>query len=103
MAKKYLDKGKIEDIWPMAKKEIEKGLENAKKMLAAGEKYLKDLSEKGIEKTKKTSFALKREKLYYDLGKTVASTSPEKYTSNKKISKLAKEIKKLDKEIKKIK
>jgi len=101
MAKKDPLKEKIENIWPMAQKEIEKGIENAKKMIAAGEKYLKELSEKGIEKTKKTSFALKREKLYYDLGKAVASTSPDKYKTNKKITKLTKEIKKIDKEIKK--
>lgn len=103
MKKKDPVKNTVENIWPLAKKEIEKGVKNAKKMLAAGEKYLRELSEKGMEKTKKTSLSLKKEKLYYDLGKAVATASSANLSQNKKASKLIAEIKTLNRQIKKIK
>ncbi len=92
-----------EKIWPMTKQELEKGIDNAKKMMVKGEKYLKSVSEKSINQTKKLSLSLRKEKLYYDLGKTVASMAATKFKSSKKISSLRKQIKDLDKEIKKIK
>lgn len=90
-------------IWPKTKKELEKMAENAKKMLAKGEEHLRDWSEKGIEKTKKLSLSLKREQMYYALGKLSATTPMTQWRANKKISAAVKEIKGLDKQIKKIK
>ncbi len=93
----------VDKIWPKTKKELEKMAENAKKMLAVGEEHLKDWSEKGIEKTKKLSLSLKREQMYYMLGKLSATTPMTKWRTTKKISSVVKEIKELDKQIKKIK
>ena len=93
----------VDRLWPKTKEEIEKGMISAKKILAKGEKQLKELSEKGASKTKKLSLVLKREKLYFDLGKKIATTSTNKWTTNKRINALMKEIKSLDRQMKKIK
>ncbi len=92
----------VDKVWPKTKKELEKAIESAKKYLVKGEGYLKDVSEKGIEQTKKMSLSLKREKLYRDLGKVAADTAMTKWKTTKKITALVKEIKELNKQIKKI-
>ncbi len=89
--------------WPNAKKELEKGIDNAKKMLSSGEKQIKQFSEKSAARTRKISLQVKKERLIYDLGKIVAATAKNKWSSSKKILNLKKEIKDLEKEIKKIK
>ena len=103
MAKKDIVKETIDNVWPKTKKELEKALKNTRSMLVKGEKYLKTMSDKGIEKTKKLSLTLRKEKLYYDLGKASASISPTKWKGSKKITGLMKEFKDLDVQIKKIK
>ncbi|MCF7872855.1 MAG: hypothetical protein K9L80_01440 [Candidatus Omnitrophica bacterium] len=89
--------------WPHARKELEKGIDNAKKMLSTGEKQIRQLSERGAERTRKIALQVKKERLIYDLGKTIAKTAKNKWNTTKKIDKLRKEIKGLEKEIKKIK
>ncbi|MCF7869736.1 MAG: hypothetical protein K9L69_02930 [Candidatus Omnitrophica bacterium] len=89
--------------WPHARKELEKGIDNAKKMLSTGEKQIRQLSERGAERTRKIALQVKKERLIYDLGKTIAKTTKNKWGTTKKIDKLRKEIKGLEKEIKKIK
>ncbi len=104
MAKKKESlKATFDKLWPQAKKEIDTGVKNAKKMLAKSEKYLKELSEKGAAQTKKLSLSIKREKAYYDLGKAVSAASSTKWRTSRKISSLVKEIKVLDRDIRKIK
>jgi len=104
MAKKKETLKKVFDnLWPQAKKEVDKGVERAKKMLAQSEKYLKKLSEKGAAQTKKLSLSIKREKAYYDLGKAVSAAPSTKWKTTCKISSLVKEIKDLSKDINKIK
>lgn len=102
-----MDKEKWNEImnkmWPKTKKELEKGIDNAKKFLETGEKHLKDFSEKSAEQTKKVSLILRREKLYYDLGKTVSKTPRTRWTKTGKIGGFIKTIKQLDQEIRKIK
>ncbi|MBU1112293.1 MAG: hypothetical protein KKH93_00255 [Candidatus Omnitrophica bacterium] len=93
----------LDKIWPKTKKELEKGIVEAKKMLGKGEKYLKQVSERGVIKTKKLSLGLKKEKLYYDLGKALAKTQASEWPANRKISSLLGQIKNLDQQIRKIK
>jgi predicted nucleic acid-binding Zn-ribbon protein len=92
-----------EKHWPKAKKELEKGIDNAKKMLSAGEKHVRQFSEKGVEKTRKITLQVKKERLIYDLGKALSATAKNRWSTNKKIQGLQKEIKELEKKIKKIK
>jgi len=87
----------IEKNWPKTKIELEKAMESAKKMISKGEEYIKDLSEKSVDATKKISCNLKKEKLFYDLGKLVSATSKSKWESNKKISAMLLEIRAIDK------
>ena len=101
--KKESFKEVVDKLWPQAKKEIDIGVKNAKKILAKSEKYLKELSEKGATQTKKLSLAIKREKAYYDLGKAVSAVPTTKWKTSRKISLLVKKIKGLDKDINKIK
>ncbi len=92
-----------EKHWPRAKKELEKGIDNAKKMLSAGEKHLRQFSEKSAEKTRKITLQVKKERLIYDLGKTLSATAKNKWSTSKKIQSLQRQIKELEKKIKKIK
>lgn len=93
----------VDKSWPKAKKELEKAAKKAKEMLAEGEKHIKKISDRSIKETKKLSLNIRKEKLYYDLGKLVAKTSKDKWGSSKNISDLLDEIKNLVKEVKKIK
>ena len=103
MAKKDPFKDFVKKAWPKTKKELEKGMATTKSMLIKGEKHLKDLSEKGIIKAKKISLSLFREKVYYNLGKTIATTPVTKWRTSKKVKDIITEIKILNCEIKKIK
>ncbi len=101
--KKDTLKEAVDRIWPKTKKELEKGIASAKKLIRKSEKYIKEMSEKGVKQTKKLSLGLKKEKLYYDLGKTVSSTPADNWKSSKKIDAIVKEIKALEKKIRSIK
>lgn len=90
----------VDKFWPRTKKELEKVRENAKVLLVKGEKYLREVSEKGARHTKKISLSLKREKLYYNLGKTIATTASGDWKDNKKITEYLNAVKKLDRQIK---
>lgn len=100
MGRKEIFKDQIEHFWPVAKKKLEKTVESAKKVLDQGEAYLKELSKKGAKQTRKMSSSLKKEKLYYDLGKIVAHTAVSNWNTDEVIKSLLKEIKQLDKEAK---
>ncbi|MBU1122466.1 MAG: hypothetical protein ABIH71_00795 [Candidatus Omnitrophota bacterium] len=93
----------VHKVWPKTKKELEVGLKNTKELIAKGEKYIKEISDKSVKSAKKLSLNLKKEKLYYDLGKSVAMLSAEAWSSDKKINAVVKEIKSLEREVKSIK
>ncbi len=101
MVKKDPFKEVVDKIWPKAKKELEKDIEAALKLLAKGKGHLKDISDKSIEKTKTLSLGIKKEKLYYKLGKLTANTPKCHWKDTQKINSLVKEIKDIEKSIKK--
>ena len=92
----------IDNLWPKTKKELEKAVKNTKEVIAKGESYIKTMSSKSIDKTRKISLSVKREKLYYTLGKDIVKTPKSKWVTDKKITELVRNIKALSKEIKKI-
>lgn len=102
-AKKENWKEVVDKVWPKTKKELEKALKNTKDLISKGEVYIKGVSEKSAQQAKKLSLSLRREKLYYDLGKGMVKVSPTQWNKSKKIGKMVKEIKGISKEIKKIK
>lgn len=91
------------NLLPKAQVELGKAVKNAKVMLAKGEVYLKDVSQKGLKNSKKLALTIKKEKLCHDLGKLTLKTPKAKIAQNNKISYTIAEIKKIEKEIKKIK
>lgn len=107
MAKKQMKKENwkevIDKMWPKTKKELEKALQNTKALIGKGEEYIKGVSEKGAKQARKLSLSLKREKLYYNLGKGMVKVSPSQWSKSKKIDSAVKEIKNISKEIKRIK
>jgi len=92
----------IDNVWPNTKKELEKTIKNAKVLIEKGEQHLRDVSEKSMASAKKLSLKLRREKLYYNLGKLVSSTAQAKLATTKKIQDLTRQIKAITRQIKRI-
>jgi len=93
-------KKELMKVWPKAKKDLENISKDTAKLLKKGESYIKNLSEKTAKKAEAVVFQVKREQLYYQLGKALASCPKAKWQANKKVQSLVDEIKKLSKEIK---
>lgn len=89
-------KTKADHLWKEAKKDMEKFLTDTSRLIKQGEVQLKDASEKGREKMEKMGYALRKERLYYELGKKTASLPRSQWENNKRINELVREIKKLD-------
>lgn len=90
----------INKIWPNMKKELEKRITDSKKILEKGEEYVKEASKGGIEQVKKATLRIKREKLYYELGKLVSGTAKNKWATHKKIQELVREIRAINRKVK---
>lgn len=85
----------IEKIWPQAQENITKINKDAIKLLKKGEKNLLAIYKTTKKKTEELIFKAKREELYYELGKQVASHLTQEQLNNKKIANIADEIKKI--------
>ena len=83
----------IRIMWPKAKKELEKGIKETRSLIEKGEKQVAGMTETGIQNMKAFSMELRREKLFYELGKLAAKVSPDRWKNNAKISKAIAEIK----------
>lgn len=88
-------------LWETSKKEIEKISKEAAVLLKKGEKSLKKASEKSKDNIAFINSAIQKEKLYYQLGKTLSGLPKNKWQKNKKITSMIKEISKLNKNLKK--
>ncbi len=86
-------KKKIDKMWQVSKKDMEKVLKNAEILAKKGECYLKDKSVEGKVQLEIASLALQREKLYYELGKTLAKTVKTKWSTDKKVLEITNKIK----------
>lgn len=94
-------KKKMDALWKIVKKDLDKGLKDTTTFAKKGEVYLKDVSEKGKEKVEALAFSLKREKLYYELGKVLSALPKSKWARSKKIGDITLKIKDLTRQIKK--
>ncbi|MFH1767755.1 MAG: hypothetical protein ABH858_01155 [Candidatus Omnitrophota bacterium] len=92
----------INKLWPRTKKELEKAIETAKSLIDKGEEHIKILSEKSIDSTKKISLGLRKEKVYYNLGKQLAVVPKGRWGKDEKIGGLINTIKAIDREVKKL-
>jgi transcriptional regulator of acetoin/glycerol metabolism len=102
MDKKQIQKI-LDDAWPKAKKELEKVIKETKVLIDKGEKKVVDLTDKSIRSIKSGELQLKREKLYRDLGKSIADKPVAKWSKTAKAHKILTEIKKVDREISSLK
>ena len=93
----------LANLWKSSKKDFEKMTKETSVLLKKGEEALKDVSQKSHDTLEAISATLKKEKLFYELGKCSSAMPKSKWSKNKKISSILKEISKLDKIIKKSK
>ena len=90
----------LDELWDSSKKEFDKMAKETGKLFKKSEIALKEVSQKSQEALELVNATLRREKLYYQLGKTTASLSKNQRPQNKKISSMIKEISRLEKQIK---
>ena len=91
---------RLEQLWKSTKADVSKVAKDAALLIREGEEYIKDQSGKGKQKLENLSLVLKRERLYYDLGKTIANPSKNKASYNKKKQNLLNQIQDLNLKIK---
>ncbi len=91
---------KMDNLWKIAKKDLDKALKDTSTLAKKGEVYLKDVSEKGKDKVEALTLSLKREKMYYELGKALSALPKSKWPKNTKAGNINSEIKKMSRQIK---
>jgi len=92
---------KMDSLWKSVKKDLEKVLKDTTKLIKKGEDYIKDFSEKGKDKLEKLTLSLQREKLYYELGKSISNLPKKRWTENKRIEEIVSKIRRINRQIKK--
>ena len=102
MKRKEFEK-KVDKLWKVAKKDLGKVSKDTMSLVKKGETYLKEISKKGEENLESMVLALQREKLYYELGKSVASISKRKWAKNKRVGNSIAKIKSLSRKIRRLK
>ncbi len=98
MAKNQM-KQKMEKMWKKTRKDLDKIITDTDGAMKKGEKYLKDISGKGKKNLDVLALSLQREKLYYELGKTISQISEGKAVNVKKEHELLNSIKTLSAQI----
>jgi len=94
-------KRKIEKLWKPVKKDLDKILKETTSLAKKGESYLKDISEKGKENLELLSLFLKKEKLYYQLGKVISTLPRNRWKEDKRVNEIVSQIKKINHILKK--
>ncbi len=92
----------ISKLWENSLKEYDKMTKEGSKLLKKGEKNLRTASHTSKQRLEVVNLTVKREKLYYQLGKTTSKQPKSRWQKSTKIESLLKQIKKLDREIKKL-
>lgn len=102
MAKNQM-KERMEKMWGKTRKDLDRAITDADKIMKKGEKYFSDISGKGKDNLDILVLTLQREKLYYELGKEVAQLSEGEAVDVKKEHELLNSIKSLSLQIDKLK
>jgi len=85
-------------VWEITQRQLDKMVKEATVLAKKSEVYLRDISGKGKIEAEILISKAKREKLYYDLGKTVAAVTGK--NRKKKVELLQKELSGLNRNIK---
>lgn len=86
---------KFGQVWDVTKSDIDKALDETAKLLKKGEEYFKEISGKSRDNLELVSLKVRREKLYYQLGKALSRLPAGKWAGNKKVKATLDEIKTL--------
>lgn len=89
----------IQNNWPKAKQEMEKGIHEAKKLIVRGEKHLGEMTDKGLKHLRITVLNHRQEKHYRELGRLAASLERTDLASNEGVTQQINDIKAIDQEI----
>ena len=100
--KETIVKEVVNKVWPKTKKELERSIKNAKILIDKGEKHLKSFSDSSARQAKKLSLNLKKEQLYYRLGKTLSKLTKSKWGTDENVAAILKQIKDIDSSIRKL-
>jgi len=92
----------VDKYWPKTKVELEKAAKTTKVLLEKGEVHVRNVSKKSVEELQKLSLNLNKERLYRNLGRSVAGASSEEWAKSRKISALLKEIKTVERNIRSV-
>ena len=101
MKKKSLEK-KLQGMWKVARKDMEQVSKDTARFVKKGEDYIREISKKGEENLETMVLTLQRERLYYDLGKSLASLAKNKWTRSKKAEGALIKIKNISRKIKRL-
>jgi len=96
-------KQKIDRLWKLSKKDLERMLKDTSSLVKRGEGYIKEISKKGEKNLEVMLLSLQKERLCYELGKCLAGLSKKKWESSKKIANFLNKIKDINRNIKKLK
>ena len=101
--KKTALKQKMDRLWMLSKKDLERILKDTSRLAKKGEDYIREMSKKGEKNLEVMLLSLQKERLYYDLGKSLANLSKGKWGSSKKAENLLIKIKNTSRKIKRLK
>lgn len=102
MKKKVL-KQKIDRLWKLSKKDLDKILKDTSRLAKQGEEYIKEISKKGERNLEIMLLSLQKERLYYELGKSLADLSKSRWESSKKAENFLIKIKNISRKINRLK
>lgn len=94
---------RIDRLWRLGKKDLDKTLKDATHLVKKGEVHIKDISKKAEENLEAMVLFLRKEKLYYELGKYLAKLPKNRWKSSKKAENLLITIKNTSRKIKELK
>jgi len=93
---------KLQSLWKNSVTEYGKMTKEAQKLLKKGEKNWQQISQKSQDRLEAVNLSIKKEKLCYQMGKTLSRLPKNLWTKTKKVDAMVKEIKGLTKKIKKL-
>ncbi|MBU3958645.1 MAG: hypothetical protein KKH29_06250 [Candidatus Omnitrophica bacterium] len=93
-------KQRINKLWKTGKKDFSKIMKDTSVLVKKGEAQIKEVSRDAEKNLEVIVLSLRREKLYYELGKTLSNVSQGNWASSKKAIDLFIKVKDINRKIK---
>lgn len=94
-------KKEIKKIWPKAEKNLARLGKDAARLMKKTEENIIEMYAEAKKQTQEVVWKARREKLYYDLGRSVAPLLTSDQLKNKNVLRLSQAIRQLDKKLRK--